>query len=271
MPMNWIETALTKLEARLRLIIERDAAWDGFPRRLHHVLERSLVQSMKSETRQYSPDASLDRLSYLAPDQFTLVLPVVEAQVLLTHPTELDRLTRKLENVASEAGIVFAVAPTLRVVADPQASEMMIIAKFYQPGLGDSSTSELAGGQAVAYQLISDKLPNAYLIVNGLKTFPITSPIVNIGRDPSNHLCLEDPKISRLHAQLRLVQGRFVIFDLDSKGGTYVNGVAVSSHALNPGDVIQLASMPLVYGQDVTKPTGQTQELPVDRPHPEVL
>ena len=55
-----------------------------------------------------------------------------------------------------------------------------------------------------------------------------------------------------------LIQGRFVIFDLDSMGGTFVNDVAVSSHVLNPGDVIRLAGVPLVYGLEEDLPDWVT-------------
>ena len=116
-----------------------------------------------------------------------------------------------------------------------------------------------------------EALPNAFLIVDGLQTFPLTQPVVNIGRDPSNHLRLEDPRVSRNHAQLRFALGRFVIFDLDSTAGTFVNGVAVSSQQLNPGDVISLAGVPLVFGQEAASLSGYTQELPAEPPAPEVL
>jgi pSer/pThr/pTyr-binding forkhead associated (FHA) protein len=54
-------------------------------------------------------------------------------------------------------------------------------------------------------------------------------------------------------------------------GGTFVNEVAVSSHVLNPGDVIRLAGVPLVYGQEDASQVGYTQELRVEPPSPEVL
>jgi pSer/pThr/pTyr-binding forkhead associated (FHA) protein len=49
---------------------------------------------------------------------------------------------------------------------------------------------------------------------------------------------------------LRAIRGRFVVFDLDSAGGTWVNGQRVLQHTLVPGDVISLSGVPLVYGQD---------------------
>jgi pSer/pThr/pTyr-binding forkhead associated (FHA) protein len=41
-----------------------------------------------------------------------------------------------------------------------------------------------------------------------------------------------------------------VVFDLDSSGGTLVNGRRVLQQALQPGDVVSLAGVPLVFGQD---------------------
>jgi len=269
--MSWIERILTRLEAGLRLFVEGDAARDGFPKRLHRQLEGGLIQAMKRGRRKLADEAPAMGRTSTAPDQYTLVLPTIDAQILLTHPTELDRLTHGLENTAAQAGMAFRVPPILRVVADPQAAGLSILWEFCQPGGEDSGTYQLEEIQNGSKPIAAEQLPNAFLIVNGLSTFIVNAPLINIGLDPSNQLQLNDPQISPRHAQLRLIQGRFVIFDLDSRGGTFVNGVAVSSHALNPGDVIQLASLPLVFGQETGRAYDQTQELPADPPPPEVL
>ena len=269
--MSWIETFLTHLEARLRLIIEGDAERDGFPRRQHRVLERELIRTMKVGVRHVSGTTAAPADCLLVPDEYTLILPSIEAQILSSHPSELNRLTRKLESVASQAGFSFLASPVLRVVADPQVVSMSIQVGFSDFGTDESCTYQLEDLEKIPVDRSREKLPNAFLIVNGLTTFLIDQPVINIGRDLSNHLRLDDPQISNKHAQLRFIQGRFVIFDLDSRGGTYINGVPVSSHALNPGDVIRLTRLPLVYGQEDGYMGSQTQELPTDPPPPEVL
>jgi hypothetical protein len=206
MDMSWIETSLTHLEGRLRALIEGDSARDGISRKLHHQLEHELIMAMRSGMHRLPGDGNPGSATLLAPDQYTLVLPALQAQLLLSHPTELDRLTLKLENKAYQEGIGFTAAPMLRVVADPLAVEMNVLVEFSHAGMGDSSTSQLEGGSG---QASADRIPKAFLIVNGLTTFPLTEPVVNIGRDPSNQLHLEDLRVSRMHAQLRLVQGRF--------------------------------------------------------------
>jgi pSer/pThr/pTyr-binding forkhead associated (FHA) protein len=93
---------------------------------------------------------------------------------------------------------------------------------------------------------------NAFLIVNGTETFPLTGSVVNIGRRETNQLVINDPRVSRNHAQLRAVHGVYILFDLNSTGGTYVNGMRVYQQNLQAGDVISLAGVALVYGEDTT-------------------
>ena len=89
---------------------------------------------------------------------------------------------------------------------------------------------------------------NAFLIVNGSDVFPLKKPIVTIGRMEDNDLVIAEVRISRYHAQLRVVKGQYVLVDLKSTGGTSVNGEKVSQVVLYPGDVISLAGILVIYG-----------------------
>lgn len=250
MNMSRIESTLTRLETRLRELIEGEPAAEGIERKFHNQLGHELTVAMRGSAQELPDEQDPDEVTPTAPDQYTLVLPAEEAQLLLTHPAELDRLTHFLENTAARSGLVFAATPILRVVADPQSAEMKVVVEFSKAGVANSCTTQVEGMQDEVGQTPNGSMPKAFLIINGLTTFPLTELVVNIGRNPSNQVHLDDLRVSRMHAQLRLIQGRFVIFDLDSLGGTFVNDVAVSSHVLNPGDVILLAGVPLVYGQE---------------------
>jgi pSer/pThr/pTyr-binding forkhead associated (FHA) protein len=101
----------------------------------------------------------------------------------------------------------------------------------------------------------ADNIPeNAFLIVEGVKVHPLNESVVNIGRRLENQLVIDDPRVSRNHAQLRAIKGRFVLFDLNSTGGTFVNGQRTSQTVLYPGDVISLAGVALIFGQDNPPP-----------------
>ena len=90
---------------------------------------------------------------------------------------------------------------------------------------------------------------DAFVIVDGIRVIPLTQTIVNIGRRVENTLVIDDPRVSRTHAQLRAINGRYIIFDLNSTGGTFINGERVTQSILYPGDVISLAGADLIYGQ----------------------
>ena len=89
----------------------------------------------------------------------------------------------------------------------------------------------------------------AFLVIDGSKVYPLTRNVITIGRRLENNLVIDDPRVSRLHAQLRAINGRYVIFDLNSSGGTYLNGRKTTQAIVYPGDVISLAGVDLIYGQ----------------------
>jgi pSer/pThr/pTyr-binding forkhead associated (FHA) protein len=105
--------------------------------------------------------------------------------------------------------------------------------------------------------LARDLSPNAFLIVNGSDVFPLNKPIVTIGRMEDNDLTIPEVRISRYHAQLRVINGQHILIDLKSTGGTSVNGEKIGQTVLSPGDVISLAGIPVIYGQS---PAVQIQE-----------
>ena len=111
-----------------------------------------------------------------------------------------------------------------------------------------------------------DDIPkNAFLIIEGLKVYPLREAIINIGRRLENHVIIDDPRISRNHAQLRAIKGHFVLFDLNSTGGTFVNGQRTSQTVLYPEDVISLAGVALVFGQDIQR-TDRVETSPLGEP-----
>lgn len=105
----------------------------------------------------------------------------------------------------------------------------------------------------------------AYLILPNKEIFPLKRTITQIGRKNDNHLIIDNPMISRNHAQIRNINGTFMIFDLNSTSGTFLNGVKINQALLRPGDVISIANYPLVYGIDDDQDNpdhGSTAEIP---------
>jgi hypothetical protein len=70
---------------------------------------------------------------------------------------------------------------------------------------------------------------------------------VSVGRHIANTLPLPDPEVSRYHAQIFLRDDRFIISDLASRNGIYVNGRRQQEQMLMPGDEICLGNTVLTF------------------------
>jgi pSer/pThr/pTyr-binding forkhead associated (FHA) protein len=71
-----------------------------------------------------------------------------------------------------------------------------------------------------------------------------------IGRAAEADVRLDDPGISRRHAEVRFESGAFVLVDLGSTNGVRVNDVATTRRQLSPGDRVELGSTTLVFRHD---------------------
>lgn len=80
-----------------------------------------------------------------------------------------------------------------------------------------------------------------------LPDFLLNQEILTLGRAPDNRLCLsEDLTISRYHAEIVWSLDRYVLTDIGSSAGTYLNGAKLKPHAtqtLNSGDRIKLGGI----------------------------
>jgi hypothetical protein len=93
--------------------------------------------------------------------------------------------------------------------------------------------------------------PRAELVLrspNGEQRFPLVDG-ATIGRGLDNAIVLDDARVSRRHAQLRTLNGRWVIADQQSTNGTFVNGMRVGEHPLHPGDVVSLGGLEVRFQQ----------------------
>jgi signal transduction histidine kinase len=77
--------------------------------------------------------------------------------------------------------------------------------------------------------------------------FDLETDRLTLGREASNAIQLHDREVSREHAELRRDGEVFVIADLDSSNGTFVNGVRVRSQKLATGDHVQLGRSMMLF------------------------
>lgn len=85
-----------------------------------------------------------------------------------------------------------------------------------------------------------------------LKTITHASPIT-IGRDQTADISLEDPQASRVNCAIRYWDDIFVIRDMNSSNGTFLNGQKIEVAKLSPGDVIRIGSTEIRVQSDATR------------------
>ncbi len=190
-----------------------------------------------------------------APDQVTLTFHPGQIALFASKlPQAQAELAEGLAQAITRHGMELIQPPHITLASDPTlaSKEIRAISWHSRDPLTFSALIETPA------QPTDAPPPGAFLVVAGKRHFPLTQPIVSIGRRLDNQLVLDDPHVSRSHAQLRSQRGRFGVEDLNSPGGTRVNGLVIRQHTLRPGDVIEIAGIELVYGQDVSGPPDST-------------
>ena len=88
----------------------------------------------------------------------------------------------------------------------------------------------------------------------GERQINLDKPRFTIGKRPGNDLVLGDIKISREHCEILSTDAGFVLRDLQSRNGSFVDGARVMDEApLRDGSAIQLASSQLTFSEALVK------------------
>ncbi len=194
----------------------------------------------------------------IAPNYYSLnVRPDFFAEIR-SNQVLLEKLARHIQDAGSQAGLQFQGKVNIAVFPDRTLESGQFSVKAIVRDLNLSDTTPSLNAQSTPTSIMAS--PSAFFIVGGTKIFTIEENIINIGRQLDNDLIINQPRISRKHAQVRLLKGRHMIFDLDSSGGTFVNNKRIKQVPLHPGDVVSLAGVPLVYGHDTVSSFADTEE-----------
>lgn len=257
--MNLFSAKLDRLEAHIKTLIEGHLAGLLPTRKKRDRFLDHLLNAMKNGTQVRADGIAM------APDVYVLLVHPDLSSRLESNTSFLKELSAIIQQIGGKNGLQFAHDPRIYVSpnTDIPKNSLDVVARISQEGL--SETAELTTRTGTENSIIP---MDAFLIVNGARIFPLELPVINIGRRDDNDLIINDPRVSRTHAQLRAVHGKYILFDLDSKGGTFVNGQPVVQQILMPQDVISLAGVPLVFNQQLVMSAGldQTQEMLLSTP-----
>ena len=105
-------------------------------------------------------------------------------------------------------------------------------------------------------------------------TFNLEGDQLTIGRDSANEIVINDAEISRRHARLTYQGGKYVLEDLGSTNGTFVNGQRLAGpRVLKPGEVVSFGEQivlvfeAMTFNPDATMVSPRSSAVPsVQRP-----
>jgi pSer/pThr/pTyr-binding forkhead associated (FHA) protein len=172
-------------------------------------------------------------------------------------------LAGQITELISQADLALEAPPVVHVEPDENVSprEVRVEARWIRPESDEvEGTREMTRQATTTDQPEDDdtaprELPGRpFLIAQGKRHVNLTQPVVSIGRALDNDVIIEDPRVSRHHAQLRRRYGHYVLHDLDSTGGTKINGYPVEECMIHSGDVISFAGVEVIYGEDPPTP-----------------
>jgi pSer/pThr/pTyr-binding forkhead associated (FHA) protein len=80
------------------------------------------------------------------------------------------------------------------------------------------------------------------------RRLPIKVPVVNIGRGDYNDIVIRDPSVSTMHAKLQRREAVWILTDLGSTNGTFVEGERLSGEApLSPGTTLRFGDVVALF------------------------
>jgi ABC transport system ATP-binding/permease protein len=159
---------------------------------------------------------------------------VVPAEAVSRHHAALER--RAGGFVIKDLGSTNGLSVDGRLVQEKQLEPGDSVA------IGKSVTLTFVAGEDYAAELLGAAAgPPAPAVLDVPE-----GQAVSLGRGAETSVHLVHPQVSALHAQVRRREGQYVIQDMGSSAGTFVNGQQVGERELHEGDVVRIGPNQLV-------------------------
>lgn len=247
---------LDQIENRIKDIIEKGSDFFTWPDQ-----EAVLIDHFCEALRQYlhdRPDCLED-----SPAEFRVILSPSEFQLWKQQPD----IEKSIQKAFYETTIELNCKPTLIPTIILQSRNSLQDAQI-SFSIDEIPEQEKTGAVNISkpHSLVK-QVPTsgtARLLVDFQKEVPITKTIFNIGRKSNNDMVISDMRVSRQHAQLRKTSEGFLIFDVGSTGGTFINGERITSKILKSGDVIGLAGFSMVFMHESLSEPEDEREITSD-------
>lgn len=211
-------------------------------RRLEPVtIARRLVRAMEDEQ-------TISAGKIFVPNVYRIGLnsATLEHFVSFKDPLQ-DELAAYLMEEADKRGFHFVGRPHVTLQPDPEVAAGRLRIHTALAGGSPPGADELQMTQALRAEEIDgvpplqrDAARESLALVANERIIALADPPVSIGRSLDNDVILQYPSVSRHHAQVIFRHGRWLLRDLGSTHGSWVNGHRIQECILRAGDVVSL-------------------------------
>jgi len=167
-------------------------------------------------------------------------------------------LGRHITELIDDTNLALQSPPVVHIQADEDVPvrDVRVEARWIRPESDVDPTRQMAKEDLEEEAPAPREGPRGrpFFILEGERHVSLSEPTISIGRALDNDVIIEDSRVSRHHAQIRQRYGHMVLYDLDSSGGTQINGYPVEECVLHSGDVISFAGIEVIYGEDPPTP-----------------
>lgn len=206
-----------------------------------------------------NPDelATLEVLRHLVVAKFVAVVPALPSPAEPVPDVAIQPAGTGLEGLvgAGAEGAAGAAPGPVSVSFRPSDVVKRDVA------MGDD-TKEIVTPKAVQYVGRAARrvtVSRLVLLGTGLATetsFPLNRDTHTIGRHRNNDIVIADPKVSSFHARVDRTPEGFVVVDLKSRNGTFVNGKRIETALLETGAEVRMGTARLRYVLDFVSEIG---------------
>jgi len=247
---------LERLEAMASRVIE------GWTARLFRARLQP-VQIAKRVIRAMEAHQTISLAKTFVPNSYVVSLAPSDYAQFEQYKRSLERdLAEAILGAARDRRFTLLAYPTVEIEEDEDVSAGDLrVACALVDASGEevpADEPERLGGVQAGHTMILDRdalraaRPRAPLGVivaregSVRREVPLTAEPITVGRDPKNDIVLDDRRVSRRHAEVRLRLGRYTLYDLQSTNGTFVNGRRIAEMVLSDDDRITIGGAELV-------------------------
>ena len=198
-----------------------------------------------------------------APNRYELRLAPADLERFGDYATTvIVQITRYLVDYAADRGLRLVASPQVELIADPRQRAGSVRAEARFAGLAPAQQRAVDEAVEGTRRLRLADLSTAggentrttegalWLMNADGSRFALDprAGIVRLGRAADNDVVLANPRISRYHAQLRWIEPSWLLYDLDSTNGSWVDEepvTAVRPRALEPDSRLRLGDQEL--------------------------